>query len=62
MGEKKNVNRILVGKPEGKIPVGRPRRRWEDDIKMDLRRWINLVQHRDQKQALVNMEIHIRAL
>jgi hypothetical protein len=37
VGEKRNVCRILVGKPEGKRPLGRPRRRWEDNIKMDLR-------------------------
>jgi hypothetical protein len=37
MGETRNAYRILVGKPEGRIPLGRPRRRWVDDIKMDLR-------------------------
>jgi hypothetical protein len=37
MGEKKNLHKIFVGKPEGKIPLGRPRHRWEDNIKMDLR-------------------------
>jgi hypothetical protein len=37
MGEKRNADRILVGKPEGKRPMGRPRRRWADNIKMDLR-------------------------
>ena len=36
MGERRGVDRVLVGKPEGKIPLGRPRRRWEDNIKMDL--------------------------
>jgi len=39
MGEGKGVHRVLVGKPEGKRPLGRPRRRWEDNIKMDLRKW-----------------------
>jgi hypothetical protein len=55
MGEKRNAYRILVGKPEGKRLLGRPRRSWMDDIKMDLRRiiwgdidWINLVQDKDQ--------------
>jgi hypothetical protein len=55
MGEMRNAYRILVGKPEGKRPLGRPRRRWEDNIKMDLREigwgrmdWIDLVQDRDQ--------------
>jgi hypothetical protein len=49
MGEKRNVYRILVGKPEGKRPLGRPRRRWVDNIKMDLREigwdgeWIGLI-------------------
>ena len=37
MGEKRGIDRVLVGKPEGKIPLGRPRRRWEDNIKMDLK-------------------------
>jgi hypothetical protein len=55
MGETMNAYRILVGKPEGKIPLGRPRRRWMDNIKMDLREigwngmdWIKLAQNRDQ--------------
>jgi hypothetical protein len=55
MEEKRNAYRILVGKPEGKRPLGRSRRRWADNIKMDLREtgwdgveWIDLVQDRDQ--------------
>jgi hypothetical protein len=54
MGETRNAYRILVGKPEGKRPLGRPRRRWMDNIKMDLeeigrdgRDWIELAQNRD---------------
>jgi hypothetical protein len=39
MGEARGLNRLLVGKPEGKRPLGRPRRRWEDNIKMVLRKW-----------------------
>jgi hypothetical protein len=42
MGERRGLYRVLVGKPEGKRPVGRPRRRWEDNIKMDLQEWRNL--------------------
>ena len=39
MGERRDVYRVLVGKPEGKRPLGRPKRRWEDNIKMDFRKW-----------------------
>jgi hypothetical protein len=60
-GEKKNAYRILVGKPERKTPLGRPRHGWEDNIKMDLREigwggmyWIELAQDRDQWRALCN--------
>jgi hypothetical protein len=60
MGEDRCVHRVLVGKPEGKRPLGRPRRRWEDNIKMDLQRvrgsggnWMELAQDRDRWQALV---------
>jgi len=61
MGEGRGVYRILVRKPERKRPMGRPRRRWEDNIKMDLQEvgcggmgWIELAQDRDRWQALVN--------
>jgi hypothetical protein len=67
MGEKRNAYRILVGKPEGKKPLGRPRRRWVDNIKMDLREkgwydmdWIDLAQDRDQWRALVNTVMNLR--
>jgi hypothetical protein len=60
-GEKSNAYRILVGEPEGKRPLARPKRRWVDNIKMDLREigwdgmdWIDLAQDRDQWRALVN--------
>ena len=55
MVERRGVYRVLVGKPEGKIPLGRPRRRWRDNIKMDLQEvrfggmdWIELAQDRDR--------------
>jgi hypothetical protein len=67
MGEKRNAYRILVGKPEGKRLLGRPRRRWVDNIKMDLREigwdsmdWIDLAQDRDQWRALVNTAMNLR--
>jgi hypothetical protein len=66
-GEKRNAYRILVGKPEGKRPLGRPRRRWVDKVKMDLREigldgmdWIDLAQDRDQWRALVNTVMNLR--
>jgi hypothetical protein len=64
-GLKRNAYRTLVGKPEGKRPLGRQRCRWVDNIKMDLREigwhgmdWIHLAQDRDQWRALVNMAVN----
>jgi len=61
MGERGGIYRVLVGKPEGKRSLGRPKRRWEDNIKMDLQEvgcgsmdWIELTQERDRWRALVN--------
>ena len=62
MGEVRGVHRVLVGKPEGRMPLGRSRRRWEDNIKMDLQEvgggcgdWMELAQDRDRWRALVGM-------
>jgi hypothetical protein len=60
MGEKRNACRILVGKPERKRPLRRPRRRWVDNIKMDGMDWIDLAQDRDQWRALVNTVMNLR--
>ena len=66
MGEGRGVHRVLVGKPEGRRPVGRPRRKWEDNIKMDLREvggdgdWMELAQNRDRWRALVNTVMNFR--
>jgi len=67
MGEGRGVHRVLVGKPEGKRPLGRPRRRWEDNIKMDLQKigegcgdWMELAQGRDRWWALVSMVMNFR--
>jgi hypothetical protein len=67
MGEKSSAYRILVGKPGGKRPLGRPRRRWVDNIKMDLREigsagvdWIDLAQDREQWRALFNTVMNLR--
>jgi hypothetical protein len=67
MGENKTASRRVGGKPERKIPLGRPRRRWVDNIKLDLREtgwdgidWIDLAQDRDQWRALVNTVMNLR--
>ena len=67
MGEGRGVHRVLVGKPEGKRPLGRPRRRWEDNIKMDLQEvggscedWMELAQDRDRWRALVSTVMNLR--
>jgi hypothetical protein len=62
-GAKRNAYRILVGKPDGKRPLGEPRRRWVDNIKMDLRDgmdWTDLAQDRDQWRAVVNTVMNFR--
>jgi hypothetical protein len=67
MGEGRGMYRVLVGKPEGKRPLRRPRRRWEDNIKMDLQEvgcggidWIKLAQDRERWRALVNAVMNLR--
>ena len=67
MGEERVVYRVLVGKPEGKSPLGRPRRRWVDNIRMDLQEvrrrymdWIGLAQDRDRSRTLVSAVMNIR--
>jgi hypothetical protein len=67
MGEGRGVYRVLVGRPKGKRPLGRPRCRWEDNIKMDLREigihganWIQLALDRVQWRAFVNMVINLQ--
>jgi hypothetical protein len=69
MGEKRNPCRRLVAKPEGRRPLGRQRRRWVDNIKIDLREigldgmvWIDLAEDRDQWRALVNTVMNLRVL
>jgi hypothetical protein len=66
MGERRGVYRVLVGKPEGRRPLGRPRRRWEDDNKMDLQDvgcgvmdWIELAQDKGRWRALVNAVMNL---
>jgi hypothetical protein len=67
MGQKRNVYRLSVGKPEGKRPLGRPRRRWTDNIKMDLLEigvsvvdWIGLAQDMYRWRALVNLVMNLQ--
>jgi hypothetical protein len=66
MGEERGVHRVLVGKPEGKRPLGRPRRRWEDNIKVDVEvgggrvDWMELAQDRDRWRALVSTVKNLR--
>jgi hypothetical protein len=67
MGKKRNAYRLLLGKPEGKRPLGRPRRRWVDNIRMDLGEvewsdvdWIGLAQDRKRWRAVVNSVLNLR--
>jgi hypothetical protein len=67
MGEERGVYRVLVGKHKGKESRGRPRRRWEDNIKMDLEEvgcgvvdWVELIQDRDRWRAFVNAVMNLR--
>jgi hypothetical protein len=67
MGEERGVHRVLVGKPEGQRPLGRPRRRWADNIKMDVEDvgggrwdWMELAQDRDRWRALVSTVKNLR--
>jgi hypothetical protein len=67
MGEGRGVYRVLVGKPEGRRPIGKPRRRWEDNIMLDLREvgcgcvdWMKLAKDRDRWRALVSAVMNLR--
>jgi hypothetical protein len=69
MGEERKVYKVLVGKPEGKRPLGRPRRRWEDGIRMDLGDiglggvdWIRLAQDRDRWRAVMCVVINLQVV
>ena len=68
-GEERGVHMVLVGKPEGKRPLGRPRRRWKNNIKMDLQEvggscgdWMELAQDRERWRALVSTVMNFRVL
>jgi hypothetical protein len=60
MGEGRGVYRVLVGRPEGKRPMGRPRHRWEEELGIDGANWIWLAQDRVQWQAFMNMVMNLR--
>jgi len=67
MGEVRNAYKVLVGKPEGKRPLGRSKHKWENNIGMDIwelgyeiMNWINVIQYRDQWQALVDTALNLR--
>ncbi|KAJ4450972.1 hypothetical protein ANN_02407 [Periplaneta americana] len=67
MGESRNAYRVLVGRPKGKRPLGRPRRRWEDNIKMYLRKvryddreWVDLAQDKNQWRAYVRAALNLQ--
>jgi hypothetical protein len=69
IGEERKVYKVLVGKPEGKIPLGRPRRTWDDGIRIDLSEvglggvdWIRLSQERDRWRAVVSAVMNLRVL